>query len=107
MDAILNNNGVSLAMRLFHYVPEIIPAAVALAVYAVVAIYLTVRIYISKSPKFLYIFGKLFFVLCYIYLMDVLIVMIDVKWDARSFESTLIGNYRDLLQTYNESLQRY
>ncbi|KAK4518593.1 Exopolyphosphatase [Mucor velutinosus] len=55
MDAILNNNGVSLAMRLFHYIPAIIPAAVALAVYGVIAIYLTIRIYISKSPKFLYI----------------------------------------------------
>lgn len=55
MDAILNNNGVSLAMRLFHYIPELIPAAVALAVYAVIAIYLTVRIYISNSPRFLYI----------------------------------------------------
>ncbi|KAL9545481.1 hypothetical protein MBANPS3_007123 [Mucor bainieri] len=42
MDAILNNNGVSLAMRLFHYIPALIPAAVALAVYAVVAIYLTI-----------------------------------------------------------------
>ncbi|KAG2205729.1 hypothetical protein INT46_009562 [Mucor plumbeus] len=55
MDDLLNNNGVSQALLLFHYIPELIPAAVALALYGVVAIYLTVRIYISKSPKFLYI----------------------------------------------------
>ncbi|CEP12462.1 hypothetical protein [Parasitella parasitica] len=55
MDSILNNNGVSLAMRLFHYIPELVPAAVALALYSVVAIYLTARVYISNSPRFLYI----------------------------------------------------
>jgi hypothetical protein len=51
----LKNAGISQAMILFHYIPNLGAAIAGLAVYAIFALYLTIRIYISKSPKFLYI----------------------------------------------------
>jgi hypothetical protein len=42
-------------MILFHYIPSLGAAIAGLAVYAIFTLYLTIRIYISKSPKFLYI----------------------------------------------------
>ncbi|KAI7907993.1 RTA1 like protein-domain-containing protein [Cokeromyces recurvatus] len=55
LETILANNGESKALYLFHYIPVLAPAAVALALYGLMTIYLTIRIYISKSPRFLYI----------------------------------------------------
>ncbi|KAG2201057.1 hypothetical protein INT47_010809 [Mucor saturninus] len=49
------NDGQNKAMFLFHYIPNKPLAYTALAVYALFTIYLTFRVYRSKSPKFLYI----------------------------------------------------
>ncbi|KAI8066249.1 RTA1 like protein-domain-containing protein [Gilbertella persicaria] len=42
-------------MLFFHYIPNLSLAIVGLCVYAIFTIYLTARMYLSKSPKFLYI----------------------------------------------------
>lgn len=49
------NDGVDKVMILFHYKPNKPLAYTALAVYALFTIYLTFRVYHSRSPKFLYI----------------------------------------------------
>ncbi|KAI8371039.1 RTA1 like protein-domain-containing protein [Blakeslea trispora] len=51
----LYNTGASQALLFFHYIPSLPLAIVGLCVYAIFTIYLTLRIYRSKSAKFLYI----------------------------------------------------
>jgi hypothetical protein len=61
-------------MLLFHYIPNLPLAIVGIAVFALFAIYLFARVYMSKAPRFLYILaftalaeslGYIFRVLCY------------------------------------------
>ncbi|CAO0798489.1 unnamed protein product [Mucor circinelloides] len=75
MNTFMSGNG-SQALRFFKYVPSLAPAAVSIALYSLVAIYLTIRIFMSKSPRFLYILpftaivivvGFAFRILCHFY----------------------------------------
>lgn len=54
-DGLLNTKGQNQVLTFFHYVPNKPLAYVGLAVYALFTIFLTTRVYRSKSPKFLYI----------------------------------------------------